>query len=100
VSFHSSRRGRPNGSNSTRWRRSETSAIRGSSPASHSSSSTSAPIAVRNRHPAVAPERLHGDLDAERALAALVLGGVDHADDAPDERLVEARLDDLLPGAV
>ena len=41
-------------------------------------------VAVRDRQPPVAAERLRGDLDARGRLAALVLGAVDHPDHALD----------------
>ena len=60
----------------------------------------SPPVAVRDRHPAVAAERLAGDLDAGRLLAALVLGQVDEPDDAVDVLGRQAARDELLAAEV
>src|SRR2546423_686917 len=62
--------------------------------------SSSAAVAVGDRHAPVAAEGLAGDLDARRALAALVLGEVDQADDAVDVGLGEAARDQLLAAEV
>ena len=60
----------------------------------------SAAVAVRDRHPPVAAERLRRDLDPRRLLAALVLGQVDEADDAVDVLRGQAAGDELLAAEV
>src|SRR4051812_24085687 len=54
----------------------------------------SAPVAVRDRHAAVLPERLRGDPHTDRGLAALVLGDVDQADDPLHRVGVVAEVDE------
>ena len=53
----------------------------------------------RDRHAAVAAEGARGDLDADRSLAALVLGAVDHAHDLAHQRPPASPADDLLRGS-
>ena len=55
-----------------------------------------AAVAVGDRHAPVAAERLRGDADAGRVLAALVLGEVDEAQDAVDVLGGQAALDELV----
>ena len=52
--------------------------------------------AVGDRQPAVAAERLRGDADAWRRLAALVLGAVDERDHIVDDLAGETLVDQLL----
>src|SRR3954453_18954893 len=56
--------------------------------------------AVRDRGPAVAPERLRPQAHARRGLAPLVLGAVDHRERAVDDLAVEAVGGKLLPRPV
>src|SRR5829696_917806 len=60
----------------------------------------SAAVAVRDRHAAVAAERLGADLDARRVLPALVLGEVDEPDDAGDVLLRETPRHELVAAQV
>ena len=53
-------------------------------------------VAVRDRHPAVAPERLRRDLDPRGGLAPLVLRPVDHPDDPLDRGAVMSSGHDLV----
>src|SRR5215207_8452877 len=60
----------------------------------------SAAVAVRDRHAAVAAERLGADLDARRVLPALVLGEVDEPDDALHVLLGQAPCDELVAAQI
>src|SRR3954447_16464930 len=60
----------------------------------------SAPELVRDRHPAVAAERLRADLDPRGRLPALVLGQVDKADHRVHDVGGQAAADQLLAALV